>query len=67
VDRCDLTFGGYLIVRHPREDGWVIATVDQPWRKIPGTIPKRVARIGLMRRSYPGFFRRSAVRDERKK
>jgi len=60
VDRCDLTFGGYVVVPHPREDGWVIAIVDRSWRKIPGTAPERVARIGLMRRSYPGFFPRHA-------
>ncbi len=61
VDRCDLTFGGYVVVPHPREDGWVIAIVDQSWRNIPGTAPERVARIGLMRRSYPGLRRRRAV------
>ena len=55
VDRCDLTFGGYVLVPYPREDGWVIAIVDRPWRKIPGTAPERVARIGLCW-SYPGFF-----------
>jgi hypothetical protein len=61
VDRCDLTFGGYVVVPRPREDGWVIAIVDRSWRNIPGTAPERVARIGLMRRSYPGFRRRRAA------
>jgi hypothetical protein len=59
-DRCDLTFGGYVVVPHPREDGWVIAAVDKHWRSIPGTAPERVATIGLMRRSYPGLIRRRA-------
>lgn len=66
VDRCELAFGGYVVVRHPREDGWVIATVDRSWREIPGTTPKRVVRIGLMRRSYPGFFRRRAADPPRR-
>lgn len=51
-DRCDFAFGGYVIVPHPREDGWVIAAVDRQWRTIPGTVPQRTANIGLMRRAY---------------
>jgi hypothetical protein len=51
-DQCDLTFGGYVVVRHPREDGWVIGAVDADNRGIPGSVPPRVTTIGLMRRSY---------------
>jgi hypothetical protein len=60
VDRCDLTFGGYVVAPHPREDGWVIAITDPTSRNIPGTAPERVAQVGLMLRSYPGLFRRRA-------
>ncbi len=52
-DRCDLTFGCYLVVPPPREDEWVITPVDPASRESPGTAPPRVARVGLMRRSYP--------------
>jgi hypothetical protein len=58
-DRCDLTFGGYVMVPHPREDGWVVAIVNNLSAQIPGTAPPRLARIGLMRRAYPGPFRRN--------
>ena len=27
-DRCDLSFGSYVLVPHPREDGWVIPVTD---------------------------------------
>jgi hypothetical protein len=51
-DSCDLIFGGYLLVPHPREDAWVIAIVDQQDRGMRGYAPPRVATVGLMRRSY---------------
>jgi hypothetical protein len=56
VDAVTSPSGGYVVVPHPREDGWVIAPVDQPWRKISGTAPERVARIGLIRRRIPASF-----------
>ena len=51
-DRCELTFGGYVVAPHPREDGWVIAVVDPRDRGMRGYVPPRFAAIGLMRRSY---------------
>jgi hypothetical protein len=62
-DRCDLTFGGYVMVPHPREDGWVVAIVNKLSAEIPGTAPPRLARIGLMRRTYLGLFRRTTGED----
>jgi len=59
-DKCDLSFGGYVLVPHPREDGWVVAVVNKGSAEIPGTAPDRTATIGLMRRSYVGpRFRRT--------
>jgi hypothetical protein len=51
-DQCDLTFGGYLVVSHPRDDSWVIAIVDPADRGMRGYAPPRIATVGLMRRSY---------------
>jgi hypothetical protein len=51
-DQCDLIFGGYLMVPHPREDTWVIAIVDPADRGMRGYAPPRLATIGLMQRSY---------------
>lgn len=51
-DLCDLTFGGYLLVPHPREDAWMIAMVDPHDRGMRGYAPPHVAAVGLMRRSY---------------
>ncbi len=51
-DRCELTFGGYIVASHPRGDGWVIAIVDPHDRGMPGYAPPRFAHIGLMHRSY---------------
>jgi hypothetical protein len=57
-DSCDLTFGRYLLVPHPREDAWMIAMVDPHDRGMRGYAPPRVAAVGLMRRSYrqPGWL-----------
>ena len=60
-DRCELTFGGYVVAPHPREDGWVIAVVDPRDRGLRGYVPPRFAAIGLMRRSYrPAAWRQWA-------
>jgi hypothetical protein len=56
-DWCDLTFGRYVVVPSPREDGCVIAIIDTPWKGVPGTTPEPITQIGLMRRSYRGVFR----------
>lgn len=51
-DSCKVSFGSYVVVPHPREDGWVIGIRDVPWLKVPGTIPGPATDIGLMQRSY---------------
>jgi hypothetical protein len=56
VDRCDLTFGGYVVVPHPRGDGWVIAVVDRPWRSIPGTAPRAGFQYRADEAFVPGFL-----------
>jgi hypothetical protein len=58
-DRCDLIFGRYVVVPHPREEGWVIGPINHMPADIPGTAPPRIARIGLMRRTYASPFRRA--------
>jgi len=60
TDSCKISFGGYVLVPHPREDGWVIGVRDEPWRDIPGMTPPPVTSIGLMERAYSSPFRRRA-------
>jgi hypothetical protein len=40
ASEIDLTFGGYLVVPHPRDDTWVIAVVDPVDRGMRGYAPR---------------------------
>jgi hypothetical protein len=65
IDRCDLTFGSYVVVSSPREDEWEITPLDPASRDSPGTAPPHVASVGLMRRSYHRTTRLHRARARR--
>jgi len=61
-----MSFGGRVLERQTDGDGWIIALVNREKREIPGTVPPRIASIGLIKRSYPSLFRRQAPGTERR-